>query len=440
MADYYGGLRLPPGGWLSIETVGPQIAEFEHRVRAGEVDRALEVLDTIGERLFLWGNYTRLVELRQLVLELPARPDLRAKNLAELALATQVLGQYDIATRYFEQAVECANGAHDEEAVARYTGDLGRLYRNVGDMDKALSCSLTALAFAQSVGNAKEVGRWQDRLGLVYALLGRLEEARELHEQAVAAAREFDDRRGEGAALSNLGVVFFLLGLTDQAEQAQRDAVAPSEAIDDRRGIAIIHGRQGVLADHRCDFEEALILHEKALSIAREVRERREQSYQLLGCGRARFALGAVGEAEADLRAARDLEMPETSYAAALALSVLLTARGATDASESFDDTIRRCRERLERSEGLFGARYALAIAMAGAAACSAAWSADAARAELLAPALHELERAISTCDGAGAIAAVLRDVRELARHLDGLDPVIGLLEGALAADAAREP
>jgi tetratricopeptide (TPR) repeat protein len=437
VADYYASVRLPPGGWLSIQAVGPQIAEFEHRVRAGEVDRALEVLDTIGEHLFLWGNYTRLVELRQLVLELPARPDLRAKNLAGLALVTQVLGQYDIATRYYEQAVECARAAHDEDAVARYTGHLGRLYRNVGYMDKALSCSLTALASAESARNAEAVGLWRDRLGLVYVLLGRLEEARELHEQAVATAREFGDRRGEGAALSNLGVVFLLLGLTDQAERAQQDALALSQAIDDRRGIAIILGRQGVLADRRRDFEAALSLHEQAWSIALELGERREQSYQLLGRGRARFGLGALDEAEADLRAARDLEMPETSYAAALALSVLLTARGGTDASESFDDTIRRCRERLDRSEGLFGARYALAIAMAGA----AAWTADAsARAELLAPALHELEQAIRTCHGTGAIAAVLRDVRELARRLDGLDPVIGLLEGALAADAAREP
>jgi tetratricopeptide (TPR) repeat protein len=433
VADYYASVRLPPSAWQSIESVGPQIAEFEHRVRAGEVDHALEVLDLIDRNhLFLWGNYTRLLELRQQVVDLPARPDLRAANLASLAVVNQVLGQYDEATEYYEQAVESARVAGDDALVAEYLGHLGRLYRNLGYMDEALASSRNALESAERAGDREAVGRWQDRLGLVYAALGRLDEALALHREAVAIAREFDDRRSQGAAMSNLGVVLHLLGRTEEAEQAQRDALVLSRAVDDRRGDAIILGRQGVLAASLDQFDRALKLHEKSLAIALALGERRERSYQLLGRGRAHFGLGAFAEAEDDLRAALALEMPETAYAAALALGVLHTVRASAEVAASFASAVRRCRERLDRSDGLFAARYALAIAIAGAAASSDAWTDPTGRAERLAPALSELERAIQTCDGAGAMQAALRDIRTLAAHAQGLEPMVLRLEEAL--------
>jgi tetratricopeptide (TPR) repeat protein len=381
----------------------------------------------------LWGHYTRLIELRQLVLNLPARPELRAANLASLGIATQVLGQYDAAAKYYEEAVEAAAQADDPDLQARYIGDLGRLYRNLGDMDKALSCSQQALDSAARRGDREAVGRWQDRLGLVYAAIGRLDEARALHEDAISTAKEFGDRRSEGAALSNLGVVLHLMGFVEEAERAQRDALAQSRAINDRRGYAIILGRLGMLAEDACEFTQALELHEQALAIAQELGERREQSYQLLGMGKARFGLGALIEAERDLRAARDLDVPETSYLAALALSLLLTGQEHEDSSASFADTIRRCEERLSRSAGLFAARYALATAMVGAAVCTREWGEGTARTDLLSPALQQFELALERCDGRGVVAATLRAVRTLTARAEGVEPVLTVLERALA-------
>jgi tetratricopeptide (TPR) repeat protein len=444
VADYYASVRLPPAAWLSIESVAPQLAEYQHRLRAGEVDRALQVLDEIDrEHLFLWGHYARLLELRQQALDVPARPALRARNLASLGVVTQVLGQYDAATTYYEQAVACAAEAGDEPARVEYLGHLGRLYRNVGDMDRALACSEQALAAAEQAGDRAAVGRWQDRLGLVDALLGRLAEARRLHEDAVTSAREFADRRSEGAALSNLGVVLALLGEVDAADAAQRDALALSREVADRRGIAIVIGRQGLLAAGRGDHAAALALHQEAWDIAVALGERREQSYQLIGKGRAHTGLGALAEAEADHRAARDLEMPETSYAAALALALLPVAgRDQAARAALFADAARRCRDRLGRSADLFAARYALAVALLGVATCDDGWADVANRDRLLAEPLDELRRALATCAAPGARAAARRDVVALAEGAgqagahDGLAPVLALLDAVGASPA----
>ena len=117
--------------WLSIDDIEPQIAEFRHRVSAGDYDTAVEVLDLIDrEHLFLWGHYTQLIELRRSLVE--ARGSLAAgRNLASLGLVSQVLGQYDEALSNYEGAVEAAGISGDKAAHARYIGDLGRLYRNL---------------------------------------------------------------------------------------------------------------------------------------------------------------------------------------------------------------------------------------------------------------------------------------------------------------------
>jgi HAD superfamily hydrolase (TIGR01662 family) len=439
VADYYASVGLPPSEWRSIESVGPQIAEFQHRVLAGEVDRALEVLNAIDSNyLFQWGHYARLIELRQRVLELPARPELQAANVASLALVKQVLGQFDEAARYYEQAVEFARQANNDDAEAHYTGHLGRLYRNLGYMDKALSCSTRALVSAERAGNREAFGLWQDRLGLVHMLLGRLDEARNLHEQAVSKAREFNDRRGQSAALANLGNVLQFMGLTDEAARAQREALELAYAVDDRRGVPIILGRQGMLAEDNGNYSEALSLHEEALAIAVALGERREESYQLLGRGKAHFGLQMLTEAALDLRAARDLDVPETSYTAALALSIVLTVQGSAERSTAFADTIRRCRERLARSDKLFAARYVISVAMIGAASCREDWNDTTARSVALTLALDELDQAIRTCDGSGIIRATLRDIMTLARYVEGLDPIISRLEGALGESRSR--
>ena len=68
-ADYYAQLRTPEESWQTIDDLGPQLAEFEHQVRAGEYDEACRVLDLIdNNHLFLWGYYDRLVTMRERLL------------------------------------------------------------------------------------------------------------------------------------------------------------------------------------------------------------------------------------------------------------------------------------------------------------------------------------------------------------------------------------
>lgn len=435
VADHFESVRPPQEDWRSIQDLDPIISEYEHRVRAGEIDQALRVLELIDrDYLFLWGHFSRLVELRTMVLDQTASLSLMAANLASLGLTSQVLGDYDAALDYYEQAVELDLECGDKEAHVRHLGDLGRLYRNLGHMDKAIEATMTALNYATDQGDRETVGRWSDRLGLVYTSVGRLDEALALHDDALAVARSFGNRAGEGAPLNNRGVTLVAKGCMAEALAAFEESLRIMVEVGDRRGDVIVTGHLGWVAEIDGDYEKALALRRKSFDLAVELGERREQSYQLLGMGRARVGLGELDQAKADLRSARNLDVPETGYLAALSLSLLLARMESSESLAAFDDTIRRCRDRLERSLDLFSARYALGTALLGSASSASGWSAPAKRREALAEASAEYNQALQICAANGAVSLALGDLRQLAdTGVDGLEPVLEMLTDAAA-------
>lgn len=432
-AEFYAGIRKPAGEWRSIDDVAPQLSEFGHRVRGGDIDGALEVLDPIDQQyLFLWGHYLRIIELRRSVLGLPARANLCAANLGSLALSSQVLGQYDAAIEYYEGAVAAAGDSNDAQMVAEYGGNLGRLYRNLGYMDKAVKYSQEALAAAKGRGDGRGESFWSDRLALAIYSLGQLDDADALFQRAIGLAQQLGDRRGEGAARGNQGLVEQARGNGHRADECYSESLAIGHEIGDLRGECIMLGRLGTVAHDAAEWDKAIELHTKALELAQQLSERREQGYQLLGIGRAELGKGDRSRANEHLRAARALETPEISYQASLALGLsLLPDRAA--AGEAFADAVVSCQERLGRCDRLWAARYALGTAMAAHAGCQPDFTSR--LSELLAPALEEYRRAVGNCSGWGAITAAVVDVRWLrVGGLEALEPVVTLLESAAAA------
>ena len=68
-------------------------------------------------------------------------------------------------------------------------------------------------------------------LGLAYRDLGQVEKAITYYEQALAIAREIGHRQGEGADLGNLGVAYHDLGQVEKAREYLQQALAIFEEI-----------------------------------------------------------------------------------------------------------------------------------------------------------------------------------------------------------------
>ena len=175
--------------------------------------------------------------------------------------------------------------------------------------------------------------------------------------------------------------------------------------------------------------EQAIKHYEEALSIAREIDYRSGQSYQLLRLGKVLLSAGRLVEARHHCAEALVLEVPETSYQAALALGVVLLRQGDPSAGETFADAATRCRAMLDKTAGLYEPRYTLAAALVGSAICDPRWAEEGERTGLLAPALDEYRRALDNCAAPGAVGDARCDLELMrAAGVAGLEPVYELL------------
>ena len=192
-------------------------------------------------------------------------------------------------------------------------------------------------------------------------------------------------------------------------------------------------GNLGLVYRALGQVERAIKLYEEALTISHEIGDRWGESYQLLGLGKALLATGELSEARQQCAEALALDIPDTSYQAALALGIVLLHQRDTAAAETLADAVARCRGMLDKTAGLYEARYALAAALVGNAVCDPRWTEEGQRAGLLAPALAEYRCALENCAAPGVVRDALHDL-ELIRSagVEGLEPAFELLEGDL--------
>jgi hypothetical protein len=130
---------------------------------------------------------------------------------------------------------------------------------------------------------------------------------------------------------------------------------------------------------------------------------------------------------------ARDLDVPQISYQTALPLGIILLHQGDPAARKAFADAVAHCRARLNKTAGVYEARYSLAAAQVGQAVCNPLWAQEGKRTELLAPALEEYQRALENCAAPGVIRDALHDLEMIrTAGVEGLEPAFELLESAV--------
>jgi tetratricopeptide (TPR) repeat protein len=473
-ADFYASIRKPESEWKAIDDLAPQLAEFEHRVRAGDYGGACQVLDSIDhDHLNRWGHYTRIVELREKLIGQRTDPALQAASLSSLGRAYRALGQNKPAIKLYEMALAIAREIGDRRTEGDRLGSLANAYFALGQVERAIQLFEGALTITREIGDREQEGRHLSNLGFVYRVIGQIVQAIELYTEALAITREIGDRAEEGRHLGNLGSAYRDLGQVDQAIKLYEEALASAREIGYRREEGV---ELGNLGDAYCDlgqvvrgvkfYEEALAItreigyrsgeerqlsnlgkanralgrvdeaisfYSEALAIAREITDHRGKSYQLLGLGQALLGIGSLAEARQRCAQARDLNVPETSYRAALALAIVLFHQQDPTAGDAFADAAVRCQAMLDKTAGLHKPRLTLGAALVGHAVCNPRWADEGERPGLLAAAVDEYRRALETCAAPGVVRDALRDLEMIrAAGVTGLEPAFELLEDYL--------
>lgn len=172
-ADFYARIRKPESEWNSIEDLAPQLAEFEHRLRAGDYEGAYRVLQPIDfDYLFKWGYCTLLVEMREKLLGQLTNPEMEGVNLGNLGRAYQDLGQVERAIKYYEEALEISREIKDRMGEGADLGNLGIAYQALGQVERARKAFKETIACCQALLE-ETPNLYQTRYILATALVGQ---------------------------------------------------------------------------------------------------------------------------------------------------------------------------------------------------------------------------------------------------------------------------
>ncbi len=352
----------PPGRYrLQLLILGPASGEDRQRVEAEDALSAAEALRLSGSAAGL-AQALRLYP--RAIATFRARGDLDRLGDALFfeAAARAAQGDLDGAEAGFRASLASFRGTNDPRKAANALDSLGRVLWRRGEPSAAVVVYGEALSLHRATGELRSETATCANLAEASASLGRVEEALRYHEQALEGWQRLGASPERGITLSSLGWLYFTLGEDEVALDALAEALPLLEAAGARRHVAVALGRRGAVRVKLGDPAAPADL-EQALSLQRELGDRREEAVMLYYLGLAERRGGNFGGARSrtgeGLALARSLG-DRWSQATALAnLGWIEDAEGRPDAAAgrftAARDLFARVGDRSGEANALFG-------------------------------------------------------------------------------------
>jgi tetratricopeptide (TPR) repeat protein len=292
---------------LAVESVPTLLAP--HLERAGEraAAAAAYLHAAADERARMRTTMALRYVDKTLALTDESDTSLRVEALHERGSLLSTLGRYEEALLAFEEIVRLAwaLGARGRGAAA--LNRIARIHRERADHDKALEHLRAALALFSAIGDQRGLASSYDDMAQIHRMRGELVQALAAAKEALQIRVQLQDRRAQAASLNTMGRIELDQGMFESAQARFTTALKIRESLSDHEGAVQTRIALGQLAFRRGRSDEAIRTYLGALEAAREMNNRRFQSYTLSFLGEAHLAQGDLERAEAALREAKRL-------------------------------------------------------------------------------------------------------------------------------------
>ncbi len=134
------------------------------------------------------------------------------------------------ALTYFEQALVYYRSLSDKDGMVKCLNGMVIIYKNQGNLEKALALQLENLQHAEAIADSAELALSYDNLGEIYLQKGDHHKALFYYEKAFSLKSE-SGKNTEGVirTLNNLGNVYARIGNLEQAEQTHLHTIELAE-------------------------------------------------------------------------------------------------------------------------------------------------------------------------------------------------------------------
>lgn len=175
---------------------------------------------------------------------------------------------------------------------------IGRIYRTMGDYERALAHLNSAMRLFEQSGDVRGVAATLDDVGQVAWLKGEYERALEFHRKALGIKRDIGNPRAIAVTLNSIGNVHLNSGAFKAAHDCFVEALEIRREVNDRVGVVDSLLNLGGTFRAQSDYTRAFELWDEALELARQIGDRIDEAYLLINLGEALIQLGRPRDAE----------------------------------------------------------------------------------------------------------------------------------------------
>ncbi len=298
-ADYYEQQRLPAEKWLTIDDLEPQLFEFDHRIRAGQAEIALKLLDSIdNDYLRVWGHLNRLSTMRKQLMPLLSDKTMLYDNTLTLGISYMHRRQNHIAIEYFKEALGIAKALHDEERVGKAHSNLSMAHLAQGELDAAEEHIEPARQIFEKTADQKTFSVILQNQVNIHLYRGRYDEAVETLNIVQKIADEMGDTERQVLAINTQAQLFNHMGKFDHSIELLERYLPLVRSTRNKLSISGMVANLGMAYHSLKQIEKAIVAYQESLEIAQEVGDQQIEATMLTNLGMAYADLGRFTQAE----------------------------------------------------------------------------------------------------------------------------------------------
>ncbi len=250
------------------------------------------------------------------------------------------LGQFDKALTYRNRALALREAAHAPQAISHSLNNLATTYTSLGRFQKALELYNRVLQLQQTLGNPNEIAATESNLADIYQSLGQFDKARDYFHRALTYYESVGNPVSAATSQLNLGGLYYHLGDYNKALDCFTRALPVLESLGNPQLIADCLNDLALIYDSMGEFEKARDYYDRTLTLREANGNPQELAGALSNLGILYVNLGQYAQAQGLMDRALKLQQavgnPQDLANSYNVLGVLAIRQGRNDQALDF--------------------------------------------------------------------------------------------------------
>ncbi|HBE18166.1 MAG TPA: Fis family transcriptional regulator [Cyanobacteria bacterium UBA11149] len=249
-------------------------------------------LNSVGMKIGERGTIGHELSSHQVLAQNSEDPKIKVEQLFEEGRHQYHSGQFEAALKSWQEALELYRQLKDRQSEGEILNNLGLVYRNLGDVNKAVEYHEQSLAIARELKSRQLESNALNSLGNANFSFGKFDRAIEFFQQSLTIAKELKNRDSEGITLGNLGNCYLYLADFTKAIEFYQESLEIAREVQNVYAEGNALGNLGTAYNSLGQYDKSIEYQEQSLALARKINDPQGEGQALVNLGLSYLYLG----------------------------------------------------------------------------------------------------------------------------------------------------